>query len=371
VPAHAAAIPQRIGIHTQAVTAVFRDAGNDPGHLAAPLRAGTIAKLRVRNAAIKAVAQPYASFGARTAETDDAFRPRVAERLRHKGQAVALFDYERLVLDRFPEVYKAKCISHTTGATELAPGHVKVVVVPNLRNRNAVDPLRPRLSLATLEAIRGFLQPLASDFAAVAVANPSYEEIRARFGVRLKPGRDHGLYAQILNDDLVAFLSPWLHDEALDLTLGGRIHRSDILEFIDGREYVEFVVDFRLDHIVDGVPRLDVEEARATSASAALVSAGEHQIDTEVASCEDRAPAAAPATAATSTPTAPPLPPWAKRYLGNTRTREIHDLENLQPRCQVAEIRVDRRYYFARTDDALAMGYDYCAYCFGAGASQR
>lgn len=371
VPAFSAAIPRRIGIHTQAVTAVFRDAGNDPGHLAAPLPANTIAKLKVRNAPIKALAQPYASFGARSAETAEAFRPRVAERLRHKGQAVALFDYERLVLDRFPEVYKAKCISHATGDDELAAGHVKVVVVPDLRNRNAVDPLRPRLSLAKLEAIRGFLQPLAADFAAVEVTNPSYEEIRARFGVRLKPGRDHGLYAQILNDDLVRFLSPWLYDEALDLTLGGRIHRADLLEFIDGRDYVDFVVDFRLDHIVDGVPRLDVEEARATSASAALVSAGAHEIDTEVASCEDAPPAAPPGPPAAPSPATPPLPPWAKRYLGNTRSREIHDLENLQPTCQVAEIRVDRRYYFARTDDALAMGYDFCAYCFGAGASQR
>lgn len=364
------AIPRLIGIHTQAVTAVFRDSANDPAHLATPLPAGTIAKLKSRNAAIKAVAQPYASFGARMQETPAQFRPRVAERLRHKGQAVAIFDYERLVLDRFPEVYKVKCISHASGDLEYSPGHVKLVVVPNLRNRNAVDPLRPRLSLAKLEAIRAFLQPRASDFVTLQVANPSYEEVRARFRVRLKPGCDKGLHAQLLSDELVRFLSPWLYDDALDIALGGRIHRSDLIEFIDGREYVDFVADFEIDHIVDGIARLNVEEARATNASAALVSAASHEIDTDVVSCEDEPPVAPPGPSAEPTPPTPSLPPWAKRYLGNTNSREIHDVTNLQPDCQEPEIRPDHRYYFSRVADALAMGYDCCAYCFP-GLSRR
>ena len=59
------------------------------------------------------------------------------------------------------------------------------------------------------------------------------------------------------------------------------------------------------------------------------------------------------------------------RYLGNTRTRELHDLDAQTPRCQVDEIALDRRYYFATVPEAQAMGYDFCAHCFGPDRSTR
>ncbi|MCP4428762.1 MAG: hypothetical protein GY803_30115 [Chloroflexi bacterium] len=61
----------------------------------------------------------------------------------------------------------------------------------------------------------------------------------------------------------------------------------------------------------------------------------------------------------------------ATRYLGNSRSRECHDLENSTPRCQVDEIRPDNRFYLANLEQAADMGYDFCAYCFGAEMSER
>ncbi len=68
-----------------------------------------------------------------------------------------------------------------------------------------------------------------------------------------------------------------------------------------------------------------------------------------------------------------PYAPGARvtRYLGNTRTEEFHDLENLQANCQIEEIRFDRRFYLSGTEQAEALDYDYCAYCFGPELSQR
>jgi hypothetical protein len=59
------------------------------------------------------------------------------------------------------------------------------------------------------------------------------------------------------------------------------------------------------------------------------------------------------------------------RYLGNTSKTELHDLENRQSRCQIDQIRFDRRYYFDTIEQATAAGYDYCAYCFGRDLSTR
>lgn len=71
------------------------------------------------------------------------------------------------------------------------------------------------------------------------------------------------------------------------------------------------------------------------------------------------------------TPRAAAAAPAATRFLGNVNQRELHDLENVTPRCQIDEIRVDRRFFFATVEDAQAMGYDLCAYCFGRALSQR
>jgi hypothetical protein len=373
---HSAAVPRTIGVLPQAVQASFRDNGNDPRHLEHPLPAGTIAKLIDRQAAIKSVSQPFSSFGGRMAESDASFRVRVAERLRHKRRAVTLFDYERLVLERFPEVYKVRCLTHTSGESEYAPGSVRVVVVPNLRNRNAVDPLRPRLSLSRLEEIRRDLTDMATDFAAIEVVNPEYEEVRARLNVRFRRGFDKGFYTGRLEQDIIRFLSPWLYDEGIDLTFGGRVHRSAILNFIDEREYVDFVADFEMDHIIPATAtaaaetRVHVEEAQPTRSSAVIVPAPTHEIGDAIVSCSDE-PDTGEAGPAPAPPGPSPLPPGTPRYLGNAHTRELHDLLNLTRYCQIDEIAIDRRFPVRRIEQAQALGYDFCAYCFGRAQSRR
>lgn len=59
------------------------------------------------------------------------------------------------------------------------------------------------------------------------------------------------------------------------------------------------------------------------------------------------------------------------RYLGNSQQEEVHDLENSKKACQLDEIRVDRRHYFNSVEEALSLGYDRCAFCFGRGGSNR
>ncbi len=77
------------------------------------LSAKTISKLVVSNAAVKTIAQPFDGFGGRTRETDDHFYVRVSERLRHKQRAISIWDYEHILLEHFPQLYKVKCLNHT------------------------------------------------------------------------------------------------------------------------------------------------------------------------------------------------------------------------------------------------------------------
>ncbi|MBK9337424.1 MAG: baseplate J/gp47 family protein [Lewinellaceae bacterium] len=300
-----AAAARAMAIVPQAVTAVFRNEANDPGHLLQPLPAGTITGLLERNSAIRKVEQPYNSFNGAPAEQDNHFYTRVSERLRHKQRAVTLWDIERLTLQRFPALYEVKAIPHTgvneNGFySEFLPGQVTVVLVPQLRNRNAVNRLRPKVSAALLEEVRTYLQSLSMSFTTAAgntlhVVHPRYEPIRLSFSVAFHSGYDAGYYAGVLQETLIRRLSPWAFDEGVDIRFGGRIYKSQLLAFVEEQEYVDYVTDFKMfrEQTGPGVGEMsvdidlfvragdqaqDTDVAEASTATAILVSASEHRI---------------------------------------------------------------------------------------------
>lgn len=106
-------IPQLIDVVTQAIEAQFQDNMNDPSHYDNALPAASISQLVNPVAQIASVNQPFQSFDGKHEEVGKEFYTRVSERLRHKGRAITAWDYEHLVLDRFPGIYKVKCITHT------------------------------------------------------------------------------------------------------------------------------------------------------------------------------------------------------------------------------------------------------------------
>ncbi len=291
VPVNTDAICDLMEVFAQAGSASFKNKQNDPAFLAMPLAAKTISKLKVKEAEIKTIMQPYASFGGKVQERDDEFYRRVSERLRHKSRGVSIWDYERMVLQEFPEVYKSKCISHSIydfkdekenlHDYEFAPGFVTLIVVPELTGLNAVDPLKPRLSLNTLNKIKTFLTKSISPFAAekLKVINSLFEKIQVQFYVEFYSGYDRGYYEKELVRDIIRYLSPWAFQEGRDIVFGGRIHRSVILNFIEERPYVDYVTDFKMDHIInDSRTESDIEEAYASTARSILVSADTHII---------------------------------------------------------------------------------------------
>ncbi|MCB0428629.1 MAG: helix-hairpin-helix domain-containing protein [Flavobacteriales bacterium] len=294
------AISDLVDIMAQAVTATFTDQDNDPQHLATALPAETIKKLKESDSAIDTVTQPFSSFGGKLQETSEAFYTRVSERLRHKHRAVTIWDYERLTLAKFPSVYKVKCLNHTifngtlSDYDEIAPGHVSLIVIPNVINRNAVDPLKPKTSLITLTEIEQYLTGLKAECPELHVRNPLYEEIQVEMNVKFIDGIDNGYYQEVLNDEIKSFLSPWAYADSSEITFGGRIHKSMILNFVEERSYVDYVTCFKMYHIVPNNPAIDPtvdrSEARATTLGSVLGSANDHilhVLESEICGCDD------------------------------------------------------------------------------------
>ena len=255
------------------------DQGNDPEHPAQPLPAGSIAKQKVALAAVKTVRQPYASFGGAPEESDAALVRRAAERLRHRNRCITSWDYERMVLEAFPTVHKVKCIPHASPTSWLAPGSLLIVVVPDLRNQNAVDPLRPHVDIDTLARIETYAAAHAGMQVALTARNPRYQAVQLDFKVRFRAGYAYNFHRQKLHDEIVRALSPWAFDAGTEIEFGGHLYRSVLLDFVEHRPYVDFVTDFRMGVLRDdGAAPQDAADIRADTPDAILVSAAAHAI---------------------------------------------------------------------------------------------
>lgn len=243
--------PSVLDVRTNCVTATFVDDGNELSHLKAGLPAQTIQKFVDRNPRIKFVEQPYPSFGGKEAENDSDYYIRVCERLRHKGRASTAWDYERLVLEAFPQISFVLCIPHTrlkgdNGEMEYAPGYVTLLVSPDpevVRQENEFEPVVPA---RVIKEIRAFLEGVSSSQVSIEVSNFKYKKVTVACDVRLRKGfSDINYYRDQLNSDLKTFISPWTGEG------GGKFDRNmtynsknvaDVYAFLEQLEYVDFVV---------------------------------------------------------------------------------------------------------------------------------
>lgn len=275
VPARSKAICSIIGAHTQAARVTFTEEGNDPNHLAVPLPSGTIAKLAVSAPEIKKVEQPYNSFGGKIKEQPNHFYTRISELLRHKGRAVTIFDYERLVLEKFPEIYKVRCINHGQVAEdelfdELVPGAVTLVVIPKMSQYNISQELEPKVNINLRDQIKKYLISVSSVWADIQVVNPKYEHIRVEFAVKFKSpyNENFGYYSRSLQQEITNFLAPWTVAQGTEIHFGGVVYRSSILNFIEQQYYVDYIVDFKM----HSQNQRDVREVVASTARSILTS---------------------------------------------------------------------------------------------------
>lgn len=226
------------------------------------IEGGKISKLQKNQTAIKKVHQPYPSFGGRGIESASSYYARVSERLRHKNKAISCWDYERIILEAFPSIYKVKCLNHFEGDDAFKPGKVQIIVIPNFRQQKDNIPLEPKVSTTTLLKIKTFIEDHITPSAEVQVANPRYERVFFDLRVKFRAGRDPGFYTRQLNEDIKKHLSPWAFEEGADIVFGSIIYQSDVLGYIENLDYVDFVTNFYMysENACPGLEEMILEE---------------------------------------------------------------------------------------------------------------
>jgi len=240
-------VPRMVSIHAHAVLATRQEDGSRSDDSTRALPPHTIVGLLRPVKGIAAVTQPSASFGGRGPESDRALRVRVSERLRHKDRAILPWDYEHLVLERFPTVWKARALParprRLGERSPVGPGCVRVIVVPGPTSLDVTDVTAPTSSAELLGEIASMLQTSAGPSVRVQVANPAYVRIRVTAAVTWKDGVDGRASAERLNRELVAHLSPWRIDAG-----DQRFSEPAISEFVQSRPYIDAVSSVALQY---------------------------------------------------------------------------------------------------------------------------
>lgn len=196
------------------------------------------------------IEQITSTFGGRPSETPEQLKQRISERLRHKDRAISAWDYEKLILQQFPEIDQVKCLANIVfGKEGQHPGHILILVrrkVISCKHRSCDN---YKVSVDSLLNIKQYIQSKSSAFINIDVRAPEYEKIQIRCAVIFISGQQKGQALIRLNNELSAQLCPW-NETGLNLGIGWVLDLKEVEHFISRLSYVNFVTDFSLLHIV-------------------------------------------------------------------------------------------------------------------------
>ncbi|NJM80916.1 MAG: hypothetical protein HC854_17240 [Flavobacterium sp.] len=241
------AICKFLGVHVQALKAILVDFEKTGTGFLENTPKETISKSYKAINGVKKIIQPYSSFLGRTAEKDEVLYMRSSERLRHKNKAITTWDYERIILEEFPEVYRVKTLNHyrfDTKISNVAAGYVTLIPIAKAA---AVENItwKPLLSLNKMLLIKEHLYKKASPHVRINVKPPRLEkvEITCKVKFHIEPGMDTGLYINKLKETINSYLSPWAYEED-DFNFANEIEFSAIIQLLDNQTYVDYITDF-------------------------------------------------------------------------------------------------------------------------------
>ena len=195
------------------------------------------------------------SFGGKRCETDSEMRTRVAESLYNKNRCVCAEDYERMVLQNFPELLKVKCFPHTQVSEEngsintCCPRSLLLIPISPLYNDGSFQ-WDPCVRGNLLYKIREFVQKNCPGISKVQVRNPFFDKLQVRCNIVLRSLENEGEAILDLNEKISRFLSPWyLYVNEVDKSkvggivkhFGWSIQKEKLIAFIESLDYVKQV----------------------------------------------------------------------------------------------------------------------------------
>ena len=222
-------------------------------------------------------------------ENDESFYNRVSEQLRHKNRAVTNWDVERIVLDKFKNIEKVRVYGRNSHPRELIKGSaMQIVLIPKNNLADGMKRRNNKVDYHTLSEVKKYVSKMVSPYVKVEVMNPVYEQLKVRCRVKFNDYQKRGSLRNLLNNDLISYLSPDIENSFIEKGFDESISKTEILNFIESRPYVEFVTQFSVLQLVEVQGKYKIidtaiigtiEELHTISAYAILTSVPQHQIE--------------------------------------------------------------------------------------------
>ncbi|MFK8104756.1 MAG: baseplate J/gp47 family protein [Saprospiraceae bacterium] len=243
---YADAVCNVIDVHAQAVTASYILQADNTVHFEAPLPANTITKFAIPPPNIAKVVQPLPSMNGKPEEDDLQYYTRVSERLRHKDRAINAWDFERLVLQLFPQVGIVRCLNHTSvEAQGMKAGTTSIIILPNSL-AGCKNSLQVKVNQSVRQQVKAELSPILAPFVQLELRSPSYELLKVYAKVELEAGLDPGHYLQVLNKALIELIAPWQNNYPAINPFETSISYFSIMEFINHQDYIAEVLEMEI-----------------------------------------------------------------------------------------------------------------------------
>ena len=185
---------------------------------------------------------------ARESKTD--FRARVAEGLHHRQRGVSAWDIERIVLEKYPQVWQCKCFSCCDGRSgQQKAGSITLLVIPHAPATSTKAYDEKMFDSITLDEIERTVRNCTNTFADITVRNPSFDRLQVRATVYFEHGASEGSLARKLTLALSDRLSVWTADKPMN-RLGWSLNIDELTAFAETLPYIRAITHLEVLHLV-------------------------------------------------------------------------------------------------------------------------
>ena len=189
--------------------------------------------------------QPFQSFNGKKAENDTDLYQRISTRLLGKDRCITVSDYKNFILENFQEISDVIEVKDNFESTK-RPGNVNLMVVvnKNIVQQNSKD--FANASSILLSNIKNKLKKKCSVFANVNIINPYYEKIKVIVRIKFNDNCDKDIYTKILNNAICNYISPWMFNKDIKISIVKSISVFNLIKFIKSQKYVKTILDLHI-----------------------------------------------------------------------------------------------------------------------------
>jgi len=202
-----------------------------------------------------------ASVRGRGPEVDSTYLARASAHVRHRGRAIAAWDYERIITTAFPEIAAVQCLPHTDSEGARRPGYVGVVLLPDQHDRPA-----PRASVSLAGRVRDTLKGVTASAVHTAILCPEYVPVRVDATITLRKG----IAAITGKAAVLQAIETFLHPLGTSpVRWGQTLYASSVIAMLERLPEVDIVRDFVLYAGASPVEEVPVDRCRGLYCSSA------------------------------------------------------------------------------------------------------